>query len=429
MCTPGAAAACARTAGADALWIFWLAGVRARQERVPFATCEDESEVSATVLPLVGQHVRMQATASGMQLDVAAAQQAQQSSNGSASVPAAPAGGAAPKAATTERVRSLQLLPLRDATAATSGAKASACGELLRLAGDASVVPGKRPAGDGPSANGATPQATAPPPFAAPDGVVLPFGCMEAALTAAGQAGALSSLQEQLRVVLGSMQQGAASGNLAALDALCSDVQELITNLRIPQNVSAPLLPRVCLCRGHGLSTRHPLSLQLLQQMSGVFKPGATVIVRSSANVEDLAGMSGEQHAWRATVCCDLARRQRGACFSCRRRWALRFDRQRREQRPRSAAVRHLRRLGQPLQPSRGAEPPRRSRAPGGGLHGGVGAAAVGAGRLLCVAHRAPANARSGGAVRRAGPRHGRDPRCRWGWVCLCRPGLCCSLP
>ena len=37
---------------------------------------------------------------------------------------------------------------------------------------------------------------------------------------------------------------------------------------------------------------KHP-TLQALQQVSGAFKPGATVICRSSANVEDLAGMSG----------------------------------------------------------------------------------------------------------------------------------------
>lgn len=31
------------------------AGVRARQEKVPFATCEDEGMVEAEVLPLIGE--------------------------------------------------------------------------------------------------------------------------------------------------------------------------------------------------------------------------------------------------------------------------------------------------------------------------------------------------------------------------------------
>lgn len=38
-----------------------------------------------------------------------------------------------------------------------------------------------------------------------------------------------------------------------------------------------------------------PALLQVLQRISGAFKPGSAVIARSSANVEDLAGMSGEQ--------------------------------------------------------------------------------------------------------------------------------------
>ena len=229
-----------------------LAGVRARQECVPFATCEDEAEVAASVLALVGQRVHMQATATGMKLEAASAQQHQptEDQDGAPALPTA----AAPEAAATQRVRSLQVLPLRDAVAATSGAKAAACGELLRLAADAAAVPGDRPADSGgPGANGATPRKADLPLFAAPDGVVLPFGCMEAALAADGHASAMSSLQQQLRVLLGSMQRGAPGGNLAALDALCSEIQGLLSSLRIPQNVSVmPLLPRnLCLQLAH----------------------------------------------------------------------------------------------------------------------------------------------------------------------------------
>ena len=45
------------------------------------------------------------------------------------------------------------------------------------------------------------------------------------------------------------------------------------------------------------------LARQALQRVAGAFKPGATVIVRSSANVEDLAGMSGGL-GWRRGVFC-----------------------------------------------------------------------------------------------------------------------------
>lgn len=37
-------------------------GVRARQERVAFATCDDEDEVARAVRPLVGQTVKLEAT-------------------------------------------------------------------------------------------------------------------------------------------------------------------------------------------------------------------------------------------------------------------------------------------------------------------------------------------------------------------------------
>lgn len=36
------------------------AGVRARQEKVPFATCEDEGTVDAEVKPLVGESFHSQ---------------------------------------------------------------------------------------------------------------------------------------------------------------------------------------------------------------------------------------------------------------------------------------------------------------------------------------------------------------------------------
>ena len=51
------------------------------------------------------------------------------------------------------------------------------------------------------------------------------------------------------------------------------------------------------------LSAATLLPLQALQQVAGAFKPGATVIARSSANVEDLAGMSGEVAAELAGSC------------------------------------------------------------------------------------------------------------------------------
>jgi hypothetical protein len=44
------------------------AGVRARQERVPFVTCEDGGLLDSVVRPLLGKRVRLQAGAQGVLL-------------------------------------------------------------------------------------------------------------------------------------------------------------------------------------------------------------------------------------------------------------------------------------------------------------------------------------------------------------------------
>ncbi len=69
--------------------------------------------------------------------------------------------------------------------------------------------------------------------------MVLPFGCMEAALAADGQQGRYEELLRTLRSVLGSMQPGSGggAGSLASLDGVCGDIQGLLHGLRIPQQV------------------------------------------------------------------------------------------------------------------------------------------------------------------------------------------------
>lgn len=71
---------------------------------------------------------------------------------------------------------SMRVIPLEDATAATCGAKGASCGELLRLAKQCDEVLSQR-GGNGDSAGAL---------FQAPDGVCLPYGCMELALQARG---------------------------------------------------------------------------------------------------------------------------------------------------------------------------------------------------------------------------------------------------
>jgi phosphoglucan,water dikinase len=139
---------------------------------------------------------------------------------------------------------------------ATCGAKAAACGELLRLAAaceGALLEAGGR--GDG-----------AAPVFEAPDGVCLPFGCMEAAVAADGKAGALEAALAAADAAVGAAQRG-EPGAAAALDARCAEVEAVVAGVALPA--------------------------EELRRVAAAFPRGCTLIVRSSANVEDLAGMSG----------------------------------------------------------------------------------------------------------------------------------------
>ncbi|KAL4852989.1 Phosphoglucan [Chlorella vulgaris] len=240
-------------------------GVRTRQEGVPFVTCEDLEAVQAAVGPLLGNHARLTASAEGVQLTSADGGNGSNGSNGNGASRNGSKGKAdAPKAVAqpgaVEMVKSVEVIPLEEATVAVAGAKAAACGELLRLAaacGEAASPAAAAARGNGDSKGTAI--------LAAPDGVVLPFGCMEAAAAADGK-------QQRLQELLGQLDSALADvgkdGSNSTVDSLCSDIQGLLSGLALPQ--------------------------QALQRVAGAFKPeGATVIVRSSANVEDLAGMSG----------------------------------------------------------------------------------------------------------------------------------------
>ncbi|CAI0469612.1 unnamed protein product [Linum tenue] len=176
-------------------------GVRARQEKVAFVTCEDDDRL-ADIQKLIGKLVRY--------LD-----------------PSASAGG---------------VILLADADPSTSGAKAASCGRLASLSAVSSEVSNDQ----GVSAS-----------FQVPKGVVIPFGSMESALDQSNSTEAFESLVQQVE-----------EANLEGgeLDRLCTQLQELISSLQLPHEV--------------------------MDAISQTF-PGTTrLIVRSSANVEDLAGMS-----------------------------------------------------------------------------------------------------------------------------------------
>ena len=93
--------------------------------------------------------------------------------------------------------------------------------------------------------------------FRVPSGAVLPFGSMELELEKSNSTEAFRSILEKIETA---KQEG------GELDVLCHQLQELISSLKPSKDI--------------------------IQSIGRIFPSNARLIVRSSANVEDLAGIS-----------------------------------------------------------------------------------------------------------------------------------------
>ncbi|CAN1346660.1 Phosphoglucan, water dikinase, chloroplastic, partial [Linum perenne] len=223
-------------------------GVRARQEKVTFVTCEDEDRV-ADIKMLVGKLVRLEASSSGVTLNLSSSNDIPVNETTvvkSQELQDPPP--VATKAPSPNQVHIYQgasvggVILLADADTLTSGAKAASCGRLASLAAVSSNV---------------TNDQRVSASFQVPKGVVIPFGSMELAVEQSISTETFKSLIEQIE---GAKLEG------GALDKLCSQLQELICSLQPPKDV--------------------------LDAVTQIFPGNPRLIVRSSANVEDLAGMS-----------------------------------------------------------------------------------------------------------------------------------------
>jgi len=235
-------------------------GVRARQEGVTFAMCDDSEFVRTNVQPLTGKMVRLSVASDKVTLEAtdgttaAARARARSVSPGPGQQPkqrAAAAGAAG--VSSTRKASSWEVVPLADALTETCGAKAAKCGELEALARDSTGL------------------------FTTPPGVVLPFGLLELAV-AAGGVSAQFEFEEALRALERPDLEG------AALDAACARMQRAVEGAVIPPDV----LDRVASAFGASSSAAKG------RPAKAAAKAGSSVLlaVRSSANVEDLAGMS-----------------------------------------------------------------------------------------------------------------------------------------
>ncbi|KHG00248.1 Phosphoglucan, water dikinase, chloroplastic -like protein [Gossypium arboreum] len=203
------------------------------QEKVIFVTCEDEEQVS-DIQKHAGKYMRLEASSSGVDLSPssndrgAVSFKKNLSSNGSS---AAKGGNS-----------SLRLIPLAEADVLTSGAKAAACSRLASLAAASNTVN---------SDNGVSAS------FRVPSGVVIPFGSMDLALEENKSTKKFMTLLQKIET------EGVENDEL---DKLCKQLQLLVSSLR--------------------------LSDDIFDSIMSIFPNEARLIVRSSANVEDLVGMS-----------------------------------------------------------------------------------------------------------------------------------------
>ncbi|KAL2497284.1 Phosphoglucan [Abeliophyllum distichum] len=226
-------------------------GVRARQEKVVFVTCEDDDK-SADVKKLNGKLVRIEASSAGVTVTPALTEhgngnipQEKQLTTVSSTIGNSIKNKSSSLAVETSNSNQIistgGVVLLGDADLQSSGAKAAACGRLASLAVASSKVYN---------------DLGVPASFNVPAGAVIPFGSMEMALERSGS-------METYKSLVGHIETAKINGEL---DKLCNDLQELISSLQPPK--------------------------EIFESLGKVFPDSARLIVRSSANVEDLAGMS-----------------------------------------------------------------------------------------------------------------------------------------
>ncbi|KAL7616018.1 hypothetical protein Lser_V15G02690 [Lactuca serriola] len=216
-------------------------GVRARQEKVAFVTCEDDDKI-ASIKKLEGKYVRLEASPSGVNVIPSTVEDGIRDGPVEASSNGTPKDSVSKSIYSSQGISKAGIIQLANADVQTSGAKAAACGSLASLA----AVSAKVYSDQG-----------VPAAFNVPNGAVIPFGTMELAIEENKSKEAFESLLEQLETA--KMEGG-------DLDKLCNELQNLIASLKLPNRI--------------------------LESLGELFEGNARLIVRSSANVEDLAGMS-----------------------------------------------------------------------------------------------------------------------------------------
>lgn len=217
-------------------------GVRARQEKITFIA-SDEKHTQQGVLDHIGSAVTISAGGDGVSLKFGEASSSPARNNIQSVLP-----GSVSKSLLVDQAC---VFPLSEAQLDTSGAKATACKDLLLLAKECKEVPARRGDSNGSGAF-----------FDALDGLVMPFGCLESVIAQNGRGEDWENMLERAQSLLSSSEMDPAE-----LDVLCDDLNEFVMSLKIPGTISV--------------------------MIGSSFKDVPMLILRSSANVEDLEGLSG----------------------------------------------------------------------------------------------------------------------------------------
>lgn len=221
-------------------------GVRARQEKVTFVTCEDDDRI-ASIRKLEGKYVRLEASATHVEVSFSSKENKEAlpeelSSTSTSSKDELPSMRWSREVKQNPSHGTASVLELSQAVAETSGAKAAACGLLASMATISTKVNSDQ---------------GVPASFGVPSGAVIPFGSLELAVEISGSIKSFLSLVERLETA--KLENG-------ELDRLCSELQTLV-------------------------SAQRP-SKETVEAIGKILPINTRLIVRSSANVEDLAGMS-----------------------------------------------------------------------------------------------------------------------------------------
>jgi len=216
--------------------------LRARQSAVPLVAVEDGA-LTETIRSFEGKNVLLRSKPGDVKIELTDAPVSGGVSSSGPSASAAPAASATSITADTSYANEpLSFANLSESTldfaVSVAGSKSAFCAKLEKLSSDSQ---------------------SSPFAFSAPTGVAIPFGAME---VAAAEAGKTQYLQERLEILDSNVSE-------AELEAARLEVFALVENeLRPSQEVYQKVLA------GMGSSAN------------------AKAFVRSSANVEDLAGMS-----------------------------------------------------------------------------------------------------------------------------------------